>query len=232
VRIDGELYWDGGILSNTPTEAIFDDNPRRSALIFAVHMWHPFGPEPTTMFDVMHRFKDIQFSSRLKNHIARQLETHRLRQIISQLAKHVPQELRMTPAVREMASYGCTTRMHIVQLLAPRLDNEDHMKEMDFSPYGIRTRWQAGYADTRRALALAPWLGEFSPLEGVILHDLGDNADRLTTKTAHAAGAMNRAAATMTPAAVMTPAAKFRGPILCFMRVLGSGHLPILRTQE
>ena len=187
VRIDGELYWDGGILSNTPTEAIFDDNPRRSALIFAVHMWHPFGPEPTTMFDVMHRFKDIQFSSRLKNHIARQLETHRLRQIISQLAKHVPQELRMTPAVREMASYGCTTRMHIVQLLAPRLDNEDHMKEMDFSPYGIRTRWQAGYADTRRALALAPWLGEFSPLEGVILHDLGDNADRLTTKTAHAA---------------------------------------------
>ena len=29
VRIDGELYWDGGILSNTPVEAVFDDNPRR-----------------------------------------------------------------------------------------------------------------------------------------------------------------------------------------------------------
>ena len=27
VRIDGELYWDGGILSNTPTERIFDDHP-------------------------------------------------------------------------------------------------------------------------------------------------------------------------------------------------------------
>jgi len=103
------------------------------------------------------------------------------------LAKHVPAEIRQTAAVREMAAWGCTTRMHVVPLLAPRLDNEDHMKEMDFSPYGIRTRWQAGYADTRRALALAPWLGEFSPLEGVILHDLGDNADRLTTKTAHAA---------------------------------------------
>jgi NTE family protein len=171
VRIGGELYWDGGVLSNTPTEAIFDDNPRRSALIFAAHMWHPAGPEPQTIFDVMHRFKDIQFSSRLTNHIARQLETHRLRQIISQLAKHVPDEIRRTPEVREMASYGCTTRMHIVPLLAPRLDNEDHMKEMDFSPYGVRTRWQAGYADTRRALARAPWLGEFSPLEGVILHE-------------------------------------------------------------
>jgi NTE family protein len=187
VRIEGELYWDGGILSNTPTEAIFDDNPRRSALVFAVHMWHPFGPEPTTMFDVLHRFKDIQFSSRLKNHIARQLETHRLRHIISQLARHVPQELRTTPAVREMASYGCTTRMHIIQLLAPRLDNENHMKELDFSPYGIRTRWQAGHADARKVLSRAPWIGEFSPLEGVILHDLGDNADQLAMKPARAA---------------------------------------------
>ena len=46
VRIDGELYWDGGILSNTPTEVVFDDAPRRSSLIFAVHMWNPIGPEP------------------------------------------------------------------------------------------------------------------------------------------------------------------------------------------
>src|SRR6476619_2112802 len=46
VRIDGELYWDGGILSNTPTEAIFEDQPRRNSLIFAVHLWHPTGEEP------------------------------------------------------------------------------------------------------------------------------------------------------------------------------------------
>ena len=46
VRIDGELYWDGGILSNTPTEVIFDDNPRKNSLIFAVHLWNPMGDEP------------------------------------------------------------------------------------------------------------------------------------------------------------------------------------------
>jgi hypothetical protein len=43
-RIDGEFYWDGGILSNTPTEVIFDDIPRRNSLIFAVHLWNPEGP--------------------------------------------------------------------------------------------------------------------------------------------------------------------------------------------
>jgi len=59
VRIDGELYWDGGILSNTPTEAIFDDNPRRNSLIFAVHLWNATGPEPSTIWEVLHRQKDI-----------------------------------------------------------------------------------------------------------------------------------------------------------------------------
>jgi len=38
VRIDGALYWDGGILSNTPLEAVFDDFPRRSGLVIVVHL--------------------------------------------------------------------------------------------------------------------------------------------------------------------------------------------------
>jgi NTE family protein len=50
VRIDGELYWDGGILSNTPTEAIFEDSHRRNSLIFAVHLWNPVGQEPSTIW--------------------------------------------------------------------------------------------------------------------------------------------------------------------------------------
>jgi hypothetical protein len=53
IRIEGELYWDGGILSNTPTEAIFEDYPRRNSLIFAVHMWNPRGPEPQTIWEVL-----------------------------------------------------------------------------------------------------------------------------------------------------------------------------------
>ena len=174
VRIDGELYWDGGILSNTPTEVVFDDNPRRNSLIFAVHMWNPTGPEPETIWDVTHRQKDIQYSSRVASHIARQMQTHRLRHVIKQLAGYIPEELRSSEAVRELAGYGCLTRMHVVRLLAPRVDNEDHTKDVDFSPSGIRTRWEAGHADARRAIEQAPWQGEFGPLDGVILHEPQD----------------------------------------------------------
>ena len=172
VRIDGELYWDGGILSNTPTEVVFDDNPRQSSLIFAVHMWNPIGPEPETIWQILHRQKDIQYSSRVATHISRQLQTHRLRHMIRQLVERLPEAERNNEAVRELASHGCLTRMHVVRLLAPRLDNEDHRKDVDFSPSGIRKRWEAGYEKTRREIARAPWEGEFDPLEGVILHEL------------------------------------------------------------
>ena len=58
-----------------------------------------------------------------------------------------------------------------VQLLAPRLDNENHTKDIDFSPAGIMQRWEAGYAHTKAALERRPWVGEFDPLSGVILHE-------------------------------------------------------------
>jgi NTE family protein len=171
VRIDGELYWDGGILSNTPTERIFEDHPRRNALIFAVHLWHPTGEEPETIWQVLHRHKDIQYSSRIANYIVRQRETHKLRHVVSELLKFVPEEARADPLVKELAGYSCRTRMHVVRLLAPRLTNETHIKDIDFSPAGICARWEAGYADTHRALETQAWLEECDPLEGVILHE-------------------------------------------------------------
>jgi NTE family protein len=171
IRIDGELYWDGGILSNTPTEAVFDDNPRKNSLIFAVHMWNPSGAEPTTMAEVLNRHKDVQYSSRIASHIARQQQAHRLRHVISELAARLPASERNSDAVKELADYGCPTRMHVVRLLAPQLDRENHTKDIDFSPSGIRQRWEAGYAHTRAVLDRAPWSGEFDPLSGVILHE-------------------------------------------------------------
>jgi NTE family protein len=171
VRIDGELYWDGGILSNTPTEVIFEDVPRRNSLIFAVHMWNPMGEEPGTIWEVLNRHKDIQYSSRVASHIARQRQAHKLRHVVSELVKFIPENERSHPVVKDLEEYGCRTQMHVVRLLAPRLDNENHTKDVDFSPGGIRQRWEAGYADTTRALRRAAWEDNCDPLEGIILHD-------------------------------------------------------------
>ena len=171
IRIGDDLFWDGGILSNTPVEVVFDDNPRRNALVFAVHIWNPRGVEPETIWQVFNRHKDLQYSSRAVSHIARQRQIHRLRHVVAELTKLLPEADRASEPVRALAAYGCLTRMHVIRLLAPPLEGEDHSKDIDFSPAGIRRRWDTGYADTQRVLAQAPWTADFDPLEGFILHE-------------------------------------------------------------
>lgn len=171
VEIDGELYWDGGIISNTPVEAVFDDNPRENGVVFAVHIWRPSGPDPDTMNRVMARQKDLQYASRATSHIARQKQIHKLRHVVSELVRGLPEKVRDSDAGRELASFGCDTCIHVVRLIAPPLAGEDHTKDIDFSAAGIRSRWEAGYADTCRVIEQRPWEVMSGPFDGFILHE-------------------------------------------------------------
>ncbi len=195
VRIDGELYWDGGILSNTPVEVVFDDNPRRNSLVFAVHIWNPHGPEPETIWEVMNRQKDVQYSSRAVAHIKRQRQIHRMRHIIAELSKMVPEDRRGDNLFADLASYGCLTRMHVVRLLAPALDYEDHSKDIDFSAerHPPPPRGRLSRHDARRSNK-APWRDPVDEIEGFILHEASGGrmvktASRDVMHPAHACGA-------------------------------------------
>ena len=173
VTVDGKPYWDGGIYSNTPVEAVLDDNPRMDSLIFAVNLWQARGSAPDSIWQAMGRHKEIQYASRVHNHIARQEQIHRLRHVIRELAELLPTDLRNDPRCRELADYGCKTTMHVVTLLAPRLEGDDQNKDIDFSRGGISAHWQAGLADIKRALEAKPWTREAGPLEGVLIHEMG-----------------------------------------------------------
>jgi NTE family protein len=171
VRIDGDPHWDGGIYSNTPLEVVFDDNPRRDSVVFADQMWHSSGPEPQTFLDVLSREKDIQFASRDSTYIARQQDLHRLRHVVRELVRLMPEGQRDTPEVKELAEYGCKTFMHIVRLNAPYIEGEGNSRDFDFTREGIRLRWRAGYDDTSRVLEQRPWEAEVDPMVGVAVHD-------------------------------------------------------------
>ena len=69
--------------------------------------------------------------------------------------------MRQTNEVQDLAEYGCLTRMHVVRLLAPTIDGEDHMKDIDFSPSGIRDALGSRLCRHAQRDREAPWQGEF-----------------------------------------------------------------------
>jgi NTE family protein len=123
------------------------------------------------VLDVLDKQKEIQYASRASN-IDQQRKLHRLRHVIRELTRHLPAEELAQREVRELAAWGCGTDMHVVSLRAPRIGNEDHTKDIDFSSSGIRARWQAGYDDTQRFLKLRPWEQPIDPIEGIAIHEL------------------------------------------------------------
>jgi len=171
VRVGNKLYWDGGMLSNTPIEYVLDLKERKDALVISVQLWHPHGSEPNSVWEALNRQKDLQFSSRAETHIKRQRELHRLRHVISELKKKVPQDASLLDSIKDLTDYGCPTRLHVVRLLAPALPGETQFKDIDFSPNGIRTRRDAGYQDTQAMLKQAPWKDPFNVHDGLVLHD-------------------------------------------------------------
>src|SRR5688572_656806 len=176
IRVDGEAYWDGGLYSNTPLEAVLDDNPRRESVIFSVNVWQATGHEPESLWQAMASEKDIRYATRDDSNIGRQKQIHRLRHVIRELAKNLSAEKQRSAPCRELASWGCGTTMHVVRLLAPALDGEDYLKDLDFSAAGIRFRCDAGLADARRMIERAPWQAPVDPIEGVIVHELSARA--------------------------------------------------------
>ncbi|MBI1892320.1 MAG: patatin-like phospholipase family protein [Burkholderiales bacterium] len=172
-RIDGELYWDGGLYSNTPLETVLDDEPRVDTLCFMVDLWSPEGEEPSTFDEVQTRQKDVVFASRSRRHIENYKTLHNLRRCLREMEARLPEDIRRDPEVCKMAAHGCGTTMHIVRL--PYSGRDWHMpsKDINFSKGSIEWRWNLGYSDALRAIEQAGWLAETPAHVGVVVHELG-----------------------------------------------------------
>ena len=170
VKIDGRLYWDGGIYSNTPLEWILHE-PRIHSLCLYATLWQHADHPPQTLRDVLRRSKEIQYSSRAEALIATQRELHRLRHAVNLLSYELA-ELNAQSPLSDLACLGCGSVFHLVYLQAPRLPGEDQTKDIEFEAGRVAARQAAGFADTQRALHEKPWEKEkVARSEGIVVHD-------------------------------------------------------------
>ena len=158
VRIGDRHYWDGGIVSNTPLQYVFEHHDReRDFAVFQVDLFNARGRMPETIFDIENREKDIRFSSRTRLLTDHAASTHRLRMAMQRLYEKLPEELRDDPDTQMLLNASHAGRVTIAHLIYAQSSFEREYKDYEFSRLSVEDRWRAGAADVDATLDGKAW---------------------------------------------------------------------------
>jgi NTE family protein len=176
VEIDGEHFWDGGLVSNTPLQYVLEFEPRVSRLTFQVDLFQSYGQIPTTLDEVTEREKDIRFSSRTRSATQSFEAMHNLRSHAHDLWAKLPEEMRALPEAQFLEPLACVTEMDIVQLIYRPFEPQGSSKDFEFGRLTMETRWNQGREDAEVTLRASPWTHPMPSNVGTrvfdVLHDL------------------------------------------------------------
>jgi NTE family protein len=170
-EIDGEYYWDGGLVSNTPLQWVLDSRPRHDTLAFQVDLWSARGALPRNLGEANVRQKEIQFSSRTRAATDQYKRAQKLRIAFASLLKDLPPELQDRPEAKLLAAEADEKVCNIVQLIYDAKNYEGIAKDYEFSRRTMEEHWAAGHDDVVRALSHPEVLQHPDRLEGVRTFD-------------------------------------------------------------
>lgn len=152
IEIEGEHYWDGGLVSNTPLQWVVGAKPRRNMLAFQVDLWSAVGDFPADLSDVSVRQKEIQYSSRTRAKSDELREMQKIRSALRHLMAKVPAALRETEEARLLRDFADFKYYNLVQLIYRSKHYEGNSKDYQFSRLSMTDHWRAGYDDAVRTL--------------------------------------------------------------------------------
>jgi NTE family protein len=176
IEIEGEYYWDGGLVSNTPLQWVVDSRPALDTLAFQVDLWSASGELPRTFAEVATRQKEIQYSSRTRASTNSFKHIQRLRHAMADLLDQLPAPLRDGPEAKLLRDATDRKVYNIVHLIYRAKKHEGHSKDFEFSRASMREHWRAGYHDALRTLRHPEVLQRPTNHEGVFTFDLHSDA--------------------------------------------------------
>ena len=171
-EIEGEYYWDGGLLSNTPLKWVVEADPRQDTLAFQVDLWSARGELPGNLAEVVTRQKEIQYSSRTRANTDQFKHLQRMRCALASLLSKLPDELRDSEEAKLLSSSADHKVYNVVQLIYRSKHYEGHSKDYEFSRLTMQEHWRAGYQDAVRTLRHPEALQRPGDLESVSTFDL------------------------------------------------------------
>lgn len=176
VMIDGEPYWDGGIVSNTPLDYVLDERGAEPLLVFQVDLFAARGQIPRTLAEAQQREKDIRFSSRTRMNT----DVHQRIAALEAAAAHLlerldgrlPADVADDPALAVLRARTCPGPVTILHLINRPESYETGSKDYEFSRMTMLGHWESGKADVLRSLASPRWKRRSVPVAGIVTLDL------------------------------------------------------------
>ncbi len=153
VEIEGEFYWDGGLVSNTPLDYVLDADVGRDLTIFQVDLFNASGPLPMTVMEAMEREKDIRFASRTRRATDDGIKRHKAKQAITSLIAKLSPDMQDDPEVATLTEFARENAVSVVQLIYRSKHYETSSKDYEFSRVTMLDHWAAGRHDAETALA-------------------------------------------------------------------------------
>ncbi len=148
VAIDGRLYWDGGLVSNTPLQYVLDRHIQsQDLLIFQIDLFSASGPVPRTARDAAAREKDIRYSSRTRYSTDAARRLAELQQAAAGLLSRLPPDLAASPEAKLLSKHIRKQAITIVQLIRRASQSENDTKDYEFSRASMLDHWQQGVDD-------------------------------------------------------------------------------------
>ncbi|WP_069300593.1 patatin-like phospholipase family protein [Neptunicoccus sediminis] len=187
VEIDGQFYWDGGLVSNTPLKYVLDHPGDSTSLcIFQIDLFNARGPVPQSVWDIDSRIKDIRYSSRTRFNTEMMKRLHQQREAAERLYKKLPKELQNDPDARALLCEDGEPDIAIVHLIYRQAQYEGGSKDYEFSRNSMLDRWAAGREDVMETLTHPDWKNRHNSASRIGIFDLaGDrwNRHRTTKET-------------------------------------------------
>jgi NTE family protein len=177
-EIEGEFYWDGGLISNTPLQWIVDNEERLDTLVFQVDLWSAQGNMPKNLTEVMTRQKEIQYSSRTRAATNQFKRLQSARCLVGSLLAKLPKELQHDEEVELLRKVADHKVYNIIQLIYRAKSYEGPSKDFDFSRLAMQEHWQAGYYDVEHTLRHPQVLERPTNPEGVFTFDFSREGEQ------------------------------------------------------
>jgi len=177
VKIEGEYYWDGGLVSNTPLSQVLESGPAEDTLVFQVDLFSARGEMPGDLLEAEARRKQIVYSSRTRFNTDSFRQKHALRCAIVRMFEQLPAELQQSGEFRALRSLGDDHDIAIVHLIYRDASYEGQATDYEFSSASMKEHWQAGLYDGRRTLRRPRWLEPWDTADGVRVFDLTQDSE-------------------------------------------------------